>query len=106
MPVKKIVAPKTLPSAQDESVPPSSLQFDLDNPRFVDGDFSDEPGIVRDLVDVADVKEIVQSILSAGYVDYEPLIVLRGEDVVLEGNRRLCCPSANFRRGAPKGGQL
>ena len=75
--------------AQDDNVEPKNLEFDLDNPRFVDGDFDDEPGIVRHLLDVADVKEIVQSILSAGYVDYEPLIVLRNQEIVLEGNRRL-----------------
>ena len=37
----------------------------------------------------ADVDELVQSILSAGYVDYEPLIVLEEGRVVIEGNRRL-----------------
>ncbi|MGJ7538383.1 MULTISPECIES: hypothetical protein [unclassified Variovorax] len=81
--------PSSSPADQDVNVAPSLLQFDLDNPRFVDGDFSDEDEIVRHLVDEADVKEIVQSILSAGYVDYEPLIVLKAGSIVLEGNRRL-----------------
>lgn len=91
MPAKKSTLPKALPPTQDVNVPTSQLRFDLDNPRFVDGDFSNETEIVRHLVDVADVKEIVQSILSAGYVDYEPLIVWRDgdDDIVLEGNRRL-----------------
>ena len=86
-----IKTPKVAPLSPqyDVSVQSSKLRFDLDNPRFVDGNFSDETDIIRHLVDVADVKEIVQSILSAGYVDYEPLIVLRNGETVLEGNRRL-----------------
>lgn len=89
MPIKKSKAPPASPLPQDDSIEPNKLEFDLDNPRFVDGEFADEPQIVQHLVDVADVKEIVQSIMSAGYVDYEPLIVLRDDNVVLEGNRRL-----------------
>ena len=41
------------------------------------------------LIDNADVGELIQSILSAGWMDYEPLIVQVPGDVVLEGNRRL-----------------
>ncbi len=56
---------------------------------FVEGTFKDREDIIQHLVDEADVNELVQSILSAGYVDYEPLIVERKTNVVLEGNRRL-----------------
>jgi hypothetical protein len=77
------------PHAADEFVTPSKLNFDLDNPRFVEGQFVAEEDVVRHLVDEADVNELVQSILSAGYVDYEPLIVLKKDNTVLEGNRRL-----------------
>ncbi len=77
------------PHATDEFVKPSMLEFDLDNPRFVDGQFGSEEEVIGHLLDDADVNELVQSILSAGYVDYEPLIVLKKGNVVLEGNRRL-----------------
>lgn len=77
------------PRAEDEFVAPSRLRFDLDNPRFIDGQFSDEEDVIEHLVNEADVNELVQSILSAGYVDYEPLIVLKKNNTVLEGNRRL-----------------
>jgi hypothetical protein len=70
-------------------VVPSDLNFDLENPRFVDHDFADEEAIIQYLYDHADVDELMQSILSAGYVDFEPLIVWRQNNIVLEGNRRL-----------------
>jgi hypothetical protein len=77
------------PRASDVFVAPETLNFDLANPRFVDGQATNEEEIITHLVDEADVDELVQSILSAGYVDYEPLIVLKKGNVVLEGNRRL-----------------
>ncbi len=99
---KKATASAAPPRAEDVFVAPSKLQFDLDNPRFVDGQFGTEEEIVEHLVNEADVNELVQSILSAGYVDYEPLIVLQKSNVVLEGNRRLAAlrliSSADLRR--------
>ncbi|NCT99673.1 MAG: hypothetical protein GXD23_20070 [Comamonadaceae bacterium] len=89
MPSKKLKPAPILPAAEDSFVAPSDLEFDLDNPRFAESNFEDEHDIIRHLVDEADVNEVVQSILSAGYVDYEPLIVLRTANTVLEGNRRL-----------------
>ena len=88
------------PHAVDEFVAPAKLNFDLDNPRFVEGQFVAEEDVVRHLVDEADVNELVQSILSAGYVDYEPLIVLKKDNTVLEGNRRLAAeaPAHAVRR--------
>lgn len=86
--IKQTVAP-TIPATADEMVPPADLHFDLRNPRFVEGSFSGRDDIIQHLVDEADVNELVQSILSAGYLDYEPLIVERKTRVVLEGNRRL-----------------
>lgn len=71
------------------AVAPAELHFDRENPRFVDRGYADEADIVRELYDQADVDELIQSILSAGYIDFEPLIVLRDSNIVLEGNRRL-----------------
>lgn len=86
---KKATAASAPPRAPDVFVAPTKLKFDLDNPRFIEGQFKKEDEIIEHLVDEADVNELVQSIMSAGYVDYEPLIVLQKEEVVLEGNRRL-----------------
>lgn len=76
-------------SPGQDFIAPADLHFDRENPRFVDLGYTDEADIVRELYDQADVDELIQSILSAGYIDFEPLIVLRGGNVVLEGNRRL-----------------
>lgn len=89
MPTKKLATTPLLPPAVDVHVPPGKLNFDLDNPRFVDGQFTEEEQVISHLLDEADVRELVQSILSAGYVDFEPIIVLKKGEVVLEGNRRL-----------------
>lgn len=70
-------------------VSPDTLKFDVNNPRFIDQDFRNDQDIIEYLYDNFDVNELIQSILSAGYIDYEPLIVLRDENIVLEGNRRL-----------------
>jgi hypothetical protein len=72
-----------------EFVAPGDLHFDFDNPRFVDHEAQNEEDLIQYLYDHVDVDELVQSILSAGYIDFEPLIVLREENIVVEGNRRL-----------------
>lgn len=72
-----------------EFVAPASLHFDLENPRFVEHEAKSEEELILYLYDNVDVDELIQSILSAGYVDFEPLIVLREENIVVEGNRRL-----------------
>lgn len=77
------------PSPGQDAIAPADLHFDRENPRFVDMGYSDETDIIRELYDHADVDELIQSILSAGYIDFEPLIVLRASNIVLEGNRRL-----------------
>jgi hypothetical protein len=76
------------PDGQD-FVPPSGLHFDRDNPRFVNLELDSEEEVIQELYDNVDVDELMQSIMSAGYIDFEPMIVTRGDNVVLEGNRRL-----------------
>lgn len=76
-------------SPGQDFVAPASLHFDRENPRFLDLGHTDEVEIIRELYDQADVDELIQSILSAGYIDFEPLIILRNDNIVLEGNRRL-----------------
>ena len=73
------------------------LKFDAHNPRYAPyhnlekaNDFS----IIRHLALTADLKELIQSIATNGYISIEPLIVLKPENenegyIVLEGNRRL-----------------
>jgi hypothetical protein len=70
-------------------VEPAGLNFDLENPRFIDQHFQNELEIIQYLYDNADVDELIQSILSAGYIDFDPLIAQNGTNIVFEGNRRL-----------------
>ena len=71
-------------------VAPGELKFDLSNPRLVDQEgLATEEDVVRYLTQYMDVDELLQSIRSAGYLDFEPLIVQREGKIVLEGNRRL-----------------
>ncbi len=77
------------PQGDVDRMPPSDLRFDLNNPRFIDQEFKDEIDVIQYLYDRVDVDELIQSILSAGYIDFEPIIVQRKTNVVLEGNRRL-----------------
>lgn len=79
----------TPPSRADEFENPKNLKLDLRNPRSPDGAFDSEEDVLAYLVDHADVDELIQAILSSGWHDYESLIVLSDENVVLEGNRRL-----------------
>ena len=90
---KSEIAPKAAyhPAGENggDFVAPSELKFDLSNPRFINGGFATEGEVLEYLVDAVDVDELIQSIRSAGYADFEPLIVLREGNIVLEGNRRL-----------------
>jgi hypothetical protein len=72
-------------------VPADDLNFDPKNPRFVDFSASDEMAIIKFLYEEADLNELVQSISVSGFIDYEPLLVLKEKSryIVLEGNRRL-----------------
>ncbi len=73
----------------DRFVNPAELHLDLSNPRVTESDFVDEDAVLEYLIDHVDIDELIQSILGSGWLDYEPLIVLEGTNVVLEGNRRL-----------------
>lgn len=69
------------------------LSFDTANPRF-SGEGSApkrDAEVVAELIETADIAELLQSIASNGYIDIEPLIVMPSGKgfVVLEGNRRL-----------------
>lgn len=66
-----------------------ALQFDLENPRFTTDVVKSEIDVIRHLYQESDVDELIQSMMSAGYIDFEPMIVQRKTNIVLEGNRRL-----------------
>lgn len=68
---------------------PAALHFDRQNPRAPDQHFPDDNAVVQHLADWFDVGELVLAIAHSGWYDYEPLIVLDPENIVLEGNRRL-----------------
>lgn len=74
-----------------ETVPiaPATLLLDKENPRIVDVNFETEDEVISYLVSEYDVDELVVSILTAGWLDYEPLLAEEGSNVVFEGNRRL-----------------
>lgn len=79
----------------------ADLKIDLRNPRVPNEIFDSEIKAISHLVDHADVAELVQSIGRSGWLDYEPLIVLAPDNIVIEGNRRLAAlrlmSSANLR---------
>lgn len=72
----------------------SELTFDYKNPRLPEfGLHSETPEkeIIRILWDAMDVRELVMSISASGFFCQEPLIIASegGQNVVIEGNRRL-----------------
>lgn len=72
----------------------ASLMFDLDNPRSSSEPLSgrsSETVIISQLIEIADIQELVQSIAANGYIDIEPMVVMPNNSklIVLEGNRRL-----------------
>ncbi|MDE0059289.1 MAG: hypothetical protein OXI22_02955 [Defluviicoccus sp.] len=80
------------PLATVTPVSVEGLVLDRLNPRLVtvNDDVSDE-AIIAQLYRSEDLGELLQSIAANGYLDIEPLIVLKEHEhlVVLEGNRRL-----------------
>jgi hypothetical protein len=80
---------QSTPIISDEFEAPENLRLDLQNPRIPDESFESEEEVLEYLLDHADIQELIQSILTSGWLDYEPLIVLEQDNVVLEGNRRL-----------------
>ena len=84
----------TLEFGETKKVPIRGLRLDSLNPRLLSGaeDDSDEAIIAR-LYRGAELSELLTSISTNGYLDIEPLVVMRApnstEYIVLEGNRRL-----------------
>ena len=74
------------------TVPVEWLVLDQRNPRLVSvGGGTTDVGIIAQLYRAGDLGELLQSIATNGYLDIEPLVVLKkdGHLIVLEGNRRL-----------------
>ena len=77
---------------QTTLMPVSTLAFDRKNPRLAESDISTkERDLVKFLWETMDVRELMLSIAASGYFRHEPVIVAKehGENVVIEGNRRL-----------------
>jgi hypothetical protein len=79
----------TLPPQKDAFESPQNLHLDLLNPRIPDESFESEEQVLEYLLENADVDELIQSIGTSGWLDYEPMLVLEDGLIVLEGNRRL-----------------
>lgn len=73
---------------QAEPLTVDQLTLDTDNPRAYE-EFASPQDALAELVVSADVGELVDSIALSGWMDIEPLIVVRSDNRVLEGNRRL-----------------
>jgi hypothetical protein len=83
------MATASTPRIVEDFIAPADLHFDPKNPRFGAENFKEESEIIGELYEQNDVDELIQSILTSGYIDFEPLIVLKDGNIVLEGNRRL-----------------
>ncbi len=75
-------------------VPIDQLRLDRHNPRLIgQAESASEESIIARLYRAAELEELLQSISANGYLDIEPLVVMREPDkdtlLVLEGNRRL-----------------
>lgn len=72
---------------------PEEMRLDFENPRFAAHGTGarSEPEGIQQLLDYADLRELLETIAANGFINFEPLIVLRRPDhyLVLEGNRRL-----------------
>lgn len=77
------------PTVEDEFAEPADLNFDPYNPRLPQSQGPSALDSIEALFEQADAGELVASIAHSGWLDYEPLIVLREGKIVLEGNRRL-----------------
>jgi hypothetical protein len=93
---KKAIDPPDLPVERISSLSVEFLIFDTQNPRFTpDKELvgARPVDVIQELIKSADLKELVESIASNGYIDIEPLVIMRsrshGPYTVLEGNRRL-----------------
>jgi hypothetical protein len=81
-----------MPAAEGHEIRPikvADLRLDLENPRFVGLQFATEDEMIGYLYENADLSELLLSILNSGYMDFEPIVVRRGDNTVLEGNRRV-----------------
>ena len=68
----------------------SALSLDLDNPRFAGSALATtEPEMIKFLYEEADLEELLLSFLNSGYLEFEPIVVRRADNKVLEGNRRV-----------------
>lgn len=85
---------KTLtPAPKPEPIDPATLRLDTRNPRFAaqSGSSTKEKDIIQNLLETADLRELIDSLTANGYVDFEPLVVVEeGKGLtVIEGNRRV-----------------
>ena len=87
-----IKSPVDIPLETVDLVPVEYLVLDRRNPRLLGlNPGADEVEIIARLYSAEDLNELLHSIASNGYLNIEPLVVLKdnGRLIVLEGNRRL-----------------
>lgn len=90
-----------------QNIDVKKLKFDHENPRLSEFGItkkSSEDDILQILWDEMAVNELMYSIVSNGFWDYEPLIVMKdGKDfITIEGNRRLAAVKLIHHQGTIK----
>jgi hypothetical protein len=85
-----------VPVGEPVRVETDLLQLDSHNPRLITAaaDMGTDDAVIQELHEEGELSELLQSIASNGYLDFEPLVVtlIKPSDeqlTVLEGNRRL-----------------
>jgi len=83
-----------LSSSGTQRVSVDNLLFDDKNPRFADAKslgHLDDKSIIKFYLEQVDLRELLDSITSSGYIDFDPMLVQKSGQKysVLEGNRRL-----------------
>lgn len=85
-----------VPIGEPVRVEADLLQLDSHNPRLITSaaDMRNDDAVILELHEEGELSELLQSIASNGYLDFEPLVVtlIKPSDkrlTVLEGNRRL-----------------
>ena len=85
-----------VPVGEPVRVETDLLQLDSHNPRLITSaaDMRTDDAVITELHEEGELSELLQSISSNGYLDFEPLVVslIKPSDTrltVLEGNRRL-----------------
>jgi ParB/Sulfiredoxin domain len=89
---KRTAGKSALQEPYKDTLNPIDLQFDPQNPRLSsEEEGSSQDRLLRIMLDRFKIEELAESIVAAGFVEFDPMIGWenKGSVVILEGNRRL-----------------